>query len=183
MEKLILNYSKEGIANIIGKKGKKKKDIEKFLKVKLKVEEGKITIDKTKCKLNDFELENIFDALAMGFSVKEVLLLKDPNYIFERINLKARLRPTRRRIIKARIIGKAGKIKRLLEEITNCYMKIFGNYIGIIGEAENVAIAKRAIEMLIQGRSHTSMQKWLEHAKTKLEELKEITEEQLKELE
>ncbi|MEM4647907.1 MAG: RNA-processing protein [Candidatus Pacearchaeota archaeon] len=182
MDVISIPYSKEEISRIIGKKGKNKNILEKKIKIKIKISDGYITIDKTKSDVNDFELQNIFDAIAMGFNVNDALLLKNPNYIFERINLKL-LRPTRRRVIKARIIGKEGKIRKLIEELTDCKIKIYGNYIALIGEIENIEIAKRAIEMLIQGKSHTAMQKWLEHAKTKIEDLKELTERQLKEIE
>lgn len=176
-------YSQQEIAKIIGKKGKNKKFLEKKLKIKIKVEENNIIIDKTKADINDFELQNILDAIAMGFDVSDAILLKNPNYIFEKINLKHILRPTRRRVIKARIIGKEGKIKRIIEELTDCKIRIYENYIGLVGEIENINIAKRAIEMIIQGKSFTAMQRWLEHAKTRIEDLKELTEKQLKEIE
>lgn len=184
MEQLILTYDPEEMKNLVGKKGRRIKEIKKSLGINIEIKDSKqLIINKKKCKLNDFELINIFDALAMGFPIKITLLLRDPSYIFEKINLKARLRPARRRVIKARIIGKEGKTRKIIEEITHCYMKIFGNWIGLIGKEENLAIAKRAIEMLVQGRSHSGVYKWLEHARTKLEEMKELTEEQLKEIE
>lgn len=181
-EVLSFPYSKEEIGRIIGKKGKNKKILEKKLKIKIKIKENSIEIDKSKSNLNDFELQNILDIVAIGFNVNDALLLENPSYIFEKINLKI-LRPTRRKIIKARIIGKEGKIKKIIEELTDCRIKIHENNIYLIGEIENIDIAKRAIEMLIQGKSFNSVQKWLEHAKTRIEDLKELTEKQLKEIE
>jgi ribosomal RNA assembly protein len=171
-EKLIFYYGKEELSNIIGKKGRKIKRIKKELGIDVKIDEN-LEIDKKKCKLNDFELQNIFDALAMGFDVDTCLKLRDFNYDFFRLDLKS-LRESRRRIIKGRILGREGKIKKIIEENTDCKLKIFKNKIGIIGESENVEIAKRAVEMLMRGKDFNAVKRWLEKEVSKLEKAKEI---------
>jgi len=181
MESLILYYSKDEISNIIGKKGRKIKRIKKELGIDVKINEN-LRIDKKRCKLNDFELQNIFDALAIGFDVDTALKLRGFEYDFYRIDLKG-LRESRRKIIKRRIIGKEGKIRESIEDNTGCKLKIFKNKIGIIGESENVEVAKRAIEMLIRGKDFNAVKRWLEKERVKLEEAKEILARDLAELE
>ncbi len=176
---LIIYYNKDELSNIIGKKGKKIKRIKKELGIEVKINEN-LEIEKKKCKLNDFELQNIFDALAMGFDVDTALKLRNFNYDFCKIDLKG-LRESRRRVIKGRILGKEGKIKEVIEDNTDCKVKIFKNKIGVIGETENVEVAKRAIEMLIRGKSFHAVKRWLEREKTKIEENKEICDKILKE--
>jgi len=180
-EILELAYSNEEISNIIGKRGEKIREIEKILKIKVKIND-KIIINRGESDLNDFELVNIFDALALGFKAKEAALLKDPEYLFEKINLKIAVRPSRRKIIKARIIGKEGKTRRIIEELTGCHAIIFGNYIGLIGKHENLTAAKRAIQKLVRGQRHEAVYNWLQQETKKLEESKELTEKQLKEI-
>ncbi len=182
-EVLELNYSQDEISNIIGKKGKKIKDVENALKIKAKIHDSKIIIKKYQNGLNDFELVNIFDALALGFKAKQALLLTNPEYMFEKISLKLKIRPSRRKIIKARIIGTKGKTRRLIEELTGCFMAISKNFIGLIGKHESIAIAKKAIEKLIRGQKHSAVYSWLQRESELIEERAELTEKQLKELE
>ena len=46
---------------------------------------------------------------------------------------------------------------------------MYGKTIGIIGEAEKVMLARRAVESLLAGATHTSVYKWLEKKKRELE--------------
>ena len=57
-----------------------------------------------------------------------------------------------------------GKTRRLLEELTDTYVSVYGHTISIIGAIEEAEIARQAIEMFIRGRLHTSVYRFL-HAK------------------
>ncbi|MEM2822244.1 MAG: KH domain-containing protein [Candidatus Pacearchaeota archaeon] len=183
-EFLELGYSKEQLKNIVGRRRKglviAKREL--GIDVKLETRENKLIIDKKATKLNDFELVSIFDALAMGFNAREALLLRNPDWLFEKINLKSFVRPSRLKEVRARLIGKAGKIKRAIQELTDCYISILNNDIGIIGREENIKVAKRAIERLITGRKHGSVLARLEREASQIEAKKELTEKQLKEI-
>ncbi|MEM2933039.1 MAG: KH domain-containing protein [Candidatus Pacearchaeota archaeon] len=179
-EFLELAYSKEELGNIIVKN--RMLGIEKRLGIKLVVKENKLVINKTKCKLNDFELMNMLDAWALCFK-KEAFLLEDPDWLFEKINLRSMIRPARLKTVRARIIGKKGKTKRVLQELTNCYFIISKNHIGIIGKQENMHVAKRAIERLIRGKRHEAVYSALQREAREIEEKQKLTEEQLKEIE
>ena len=64
--------------------------------------------------------------------------------------------------IKARIIGRNGKIKNYLEKALNIYISIYGRTVSIIGEPETVQIGREAIEKLIKGTMHSTMIKFIE---------------------
>ena len=65
-------------------------------------------------------------------------------------------------VLKSRIIGTKGKTKKYIEQYTNTKISIYGKTISIIGKWDKVNIAKKAILMLIEGCSHTTLYKWLE---------------------
>ena len=66
--------------------------------------------------------------------------------------------------LSGRIIGRHGKTRRLIEELTDTFVSIYGHTIGIIGPIEEAEIARQAVEMFIRGRLHTSVYRFL-HAK------------------
>jgi len=47
--------------------------------------------------------------------------------------------------------------------MTETYISVYGKTIGIIGDMEKVAIAKRAIGKIIEGSPHATVFKWLEN--------------------
>ena len=60
------------------------------------------------------------------------------------------------------MIGREGKTRRLIEDLTECYVSIYGKTIAIIGAADSVAIARQAVESLLQGSTHANVYKYLE---------------------
>ena len=64
--------------------------------------------------------------------------------------------------IKGRIIGKEGKCRKLIEDLSEAYISVYGKTVAIIGQPEAVAMAKKAIESLLRGSTHANVYKWLE---------------------
>ena len=50
-------------------------------------------------------------------------------------------------------------IKNLIQKQN---ISVFGKTISIIGEFENLAVARKAIELLLSGSPHANVYKWLE---------------------
>ena len=59
-------------------------------------------------------------------------------------------------------IGEGGKSRKTIEDLTECYISVYGKTIGIIGEPENVAAARKAVEDLLKGSPHGNVYKLLE---------------------
>jgi ribosomal RNA assembly protein len=64
--------------------------------------------------------------------------------------------------LKGRVIGTNGKTKKLIENFTETKLAIYGKTICIIGRWDRVVIAKKSIEMLLSGRLHTTVYRFLE---------------------
>ena len=85
------------------------------------------------------------------------------DYIFEVVELRDFVKnKDQMPRVKGRIIGQEGKARRVMEELTDTNVCVYGKTIGIIGLGENVAIARRAIESLAAGSQHSNVYKWLE---------------------
>ena len=50
----------------------------------------------------------------------------------------------------------------MIEELTETNISVYGKTVGIIAEVDSLMIARRAIEMLVEGSAHRNVYKWLE---------------------
>jgi ribosomal RNA assembly protein len=165
-----IKIPKDRIAVLIGVKGKDKKELEEWSSARIHVDsdEGDVVIfGKDALKL--FELREIIQAIARGFSPETARLLLKPDYMLEIINLKdyGLNNPNKLARVKARVIGTGGKARRVIEQLTGTEVCVYGKTIGIIGECGNVTTARRAIELLIKGSMHSTVYKWLEDQRRK----------------
>lgn len=167
-----LKIPKERIAVLIGTKGEMKKRIEEETNSKIFVnsDEGDVTISGDD-SLGLFSAREIIKAIGRGFSPETALLILKSDYAFELLNIADYIGKSKKTTIrlKARVIGSEGKARKQIEEITDTKMSVYGKTIGIIGEAESVLLARRAIETLLAGATHASVYQWLEKKKRELE--------------
>ena len=70
------------------------------------------------------------------------------------------------RVLKGRVIGREGKIRRLLEEMTNAKVSVYGHTIAMLGDYETVTAAREAIELLLKGKQHSTVYKLLRKIKS-----------------
>ena len=159
-----LKMPKSRIAILIGPKGEVKKQIEEATKTKMAINssEGDVTLI-SKDSIGLYLAKEIVSAIARGFSPEHALHLLHPDYTLDMMGLKDYSKSKNSLIrLKGRVIGAAGKSRKIIEELTETDICIFGKTIGIIGRAEDVTIARHAIESLLKGSTHSTVYRWLE---------------------
>ncbi len=158
-----IKVPKERVAVLIGKNGEMKKRIETATKVTLSIDsnEGDVLIQGTDA-LQLYMTRDIIRAIARGFNPEIALLLLKQDYVFEIIDVSRYVKESQLVRIKGRVIGKEGKVRTVLEELTESFISVYGKSISIIGEIDNVRACKRAVESLLQGAPHAVVYKWLE---------------------
>lgn len=161
MEKLAVERKKVGV--IIGKKGSTKNLLEQECGVRLKISRaGEITI--LGGALKTYLAFNVLKAISLGFPVDGALQLKNPDYVFETINIKDFAKSKSRMVeIKGRLIGTKGNVKKVIQHLGDIDICVSESQIGIIGKAEDVLVAREAIQALLRGAKHGRIFKWLEH--------------------
>jgi ribosomal RNA assembly protein len=165
---------KSRIAVLIGKSGEVKKKIEESTKTRLVIDskEGDIAVQGEDA-LGLLSAREIIRAIGRGFNPEIALLLLKPDYVINIINLgeySKKLNVLNR--IKGRVIGKDGKTRSLIEGHTDAHISVYGKTVTIIGEAQNVAVARRAVESLLTGSPHATVYKWLEKKRQQLYEMR-----------
>jgi len=171
-----LKIPKERIAVLIGKEGVVKADIETSTHSKLNIdsEEGDVIISGTDT-IGMFSARDVVRAIGRGVNPDIALRLLKPDYCVEIINLKEHLGDAsikKLMRLKGRIIGAEGKARRTIEELTESSICVYGKTITMIGEIQNVSVARRAVESLLAGSPHASVYSWLEKNKRTIKERK-----------
>ena len=159
------------IGVLIGEGGKVKLEIMKRTRTKITVDSttGMVVIEPEAPDVPPFmvmKAQEVVRAIAYGFPPEKALKLLDEDQVLIVIDLKQYVgdAPNHLQRVKGRIIGEKGKARRTLEEMTGTYISIYGNYVAIIGDYETASIAKHAVEMLIQGRQHSTVYRYVERA-------------------
>ena len=160
-----IKVAKERVGVIIGPDGVTKKNIEEKLSVKLEIDSdsGDITIAMNE-KATDpsllFKAKDVVTALGRGFSPEHAFrLVRDEEAILDVIDLRTVFGKSEADIkrVKGRIIGMNGKTRRLIEELTDTQVAVFGHTVSIIGTIEQAAAAREAVEMLVKGSMHSTV--------------------------
>ncbi|MGQ9543091.1 MAG: KH domain-containing protein [Candidatus Bathyarchaeia archaeon] len=177
-----LAVPKERIGVIIGEDGKVKEKIERIFKVNLNIDSEGGIVEITQRNQNG-DLTNILKArdavtaIARGFSPEDAFKLKNEDIILDIIDLREIFGKSESDItrIKGRIIGRQGKMRCMLEELTGTDVSVYGHTVAIAGNYEAVSTAREAVLMLIEGKQHSTVYKFLRQRKRE-EKRKRMTE-------
>jgi ribosomal RNA assembly protein len=170
MDQKELKIPKERIAVLIGKDGEVKNRLEEKGKVKIDIDskEGDVFIEGE--SLDVYVMQSVVKAIARGFNPEIAETLLNEKNSFELIDIQDFVGKSKKdqMRLKGRVIGQEGKSRKYIESFCEVKMVVYGKTIGIIGELERVAIAKQAIEMLLEGSPHGNVFKWLDNKKREM---------------
>ncbi|MFX0027905.1 MAG: pre-rRNA-processing protein PNO1 [Candidatus Hermodarchaeota archaeon] len=167
-----MKIRKNRIAVLIGKEGRVKKDIENLLGVKINLDsktgdcEVLPNLQHPNYKpLNVYTAQKVINGINRGFNPDKAKKLIEDDFDLEVFNLISILGKSEKRIkrIKGRVIGRNGEMRKALEKYTECYLSVDGKTVSVIAVYENLQIARKAINMLIQGQPHHNVLKFLEN--------------------
>ncbi len=159
---------RERIGVLVGPKGSVKTTIEEKLFVDLKIDSDSGSVDigvKPGSPDPSFALraKDMVLAIGRGFSPPRAFSLFNEDYTFDMIDLHDYFGKNEAEIrrVDGRIIGREGKTRRIIEQLTGTLVSVSGHTISIIGTFESVSMAKDALEKLIKGRQHGTVYKFL----------------------
>jgi len=171
---------KDRIGALIGPEGRVKERIEKQLSIQLGIdsESGDVTLTLSP-NVEDpsvlFRAKEVVTAVGRGFSPERAFrLIQDEDALLEVIDLREifgrSLSDLER--VKGRIIGQEGKTRKIIEELTDADVSVYGHTVSIIADADEMDIAREAIKMLLQGRQHSSVYRFLHRKRRELKKKK-----------
>jgi len=161
---------KERVGVLVGPDGEVKQKIEEKFMVELEIESeaGGVTIMLSE-RTNDpsllFRAKDVVTAIGRGFSPEHAFrLLRNEDDIFDFIDFRVVFGRSESDIkrVKGRIIGANGKTRKLIEELTDASVVVYGHTVGFIGTFEQVDAARNAVQMLIDGSQHHTVYRYLQ---------------------
>ena len=169
----IIKIPQDRIGVIIGKKGRVKEEIEQKCNVIIEIdsENGNVLVSSGSSpitKTEAFKAIEIISAISKGFSPGRACRLLSED-LLQLIDIRDYAGKSTNSIqrIKGRIIGKAGKSRKTIEELTGAYISVYGHTVGLIGSFQELKMATEAITMISKGSSHKSVYNMLQVARRK----------------
>ena len=156
------------IGALIGPKGKTKKKLEKLSGCKLNIDSSEGLIEISQMNQNDalknLQLISAAKAIGRGFNPEKAYQLLELDYYLEIVDIRDYVGRSKKRlgIIRGRLIGREGKTRHIIEDMTGCDLAIQGHTVSIISDLKGLEAAKVAVSMVLAGSEHGSVYKYLE---------------------
>jgi len=163
-----INIPMDRVGVLIGKKGETKKEIEEKFNITVNIDSksGEVNFNENKIDnpLIIIKMENIIKAIGRGFSPENAMKLMEDESDFFSFNLYDYVgkKESHVRRLKSRVIGREGKTKHILEDLTNSKISVYGHTISIISDVSKMNILKKTIDMLLTGSKHATVYRFVE---------------------
>ena len=159
---------KDRVGVLVGPKGSVKSTIEEKLFVALTIDSETGSVDiglkaDSPDPSNALRAKDLVTAIGRGFSPQRAFSLFSEDATLGIIDLHDFFGKNESEIrrVDGRIIGREGKTRMIIEELTGTLISVSGHTVSIIGTYESVSTATDALEKLISGRQHGTVYKFL----------------------
>jgi ribosomal RNA assembly protein len=164
------------IGALVGPNGTVKAIIERKLSIDLNVDSETGTVEITLPPTAEdptvlFRAKEVVTAIGRGFAPEHAFrLLDDEEIVFDVIDLRETVgrSPSDLKRLKGRVIGKEGKTRRIVEELSEANISVYGHTISIIGYPDQATIAREALSMLLRGSLHGTVYRFLHKKRREL---------------
>ncbi len=168
MQEVKIAASRIGV--LIGKGGATKKDLETRTQTTITIDskEGLVKVEASdENAVTLLRAVEVINAINRGFSPERSFeMIEDENLILDVIDLGGLAEgPRQLDRLRGRIIGKDGRAREQIEDMTDVEISVFGKTVALIGDPEQLRTARAAIEMLIEGIPHENVFAFLDRKK------------------
>jgi ribosomal RNA assembly protein len=168
MQEVKIAGSRLGV--LIGKAGATKKDLETKTHTTITVDSKEGLVKVEAAEENTIPLlraVEIINAINRGFSPERAFeMIEDEDLLLDVIDLSAMAEgPRQLDRLRGRIIGKDGRAREQIEDMTDVEISVFGKTVALIGYPEQMKTARAAIDMLIEGVPHENVFAFLDRKK------------------
>jgi ribosomal RNA assembly protein len=166
---MYLKIPKERIGAAIGPNGSVKREIEKktTTKIEFDSETGEVKINAGADTLGALKASDVLKAISRGFSPERAFKLFDEDQFMEVLDIRDYVGGSEKTLkrMRGRLIGEQGKARESMERETGTHISVYGKTVAVIGTAEQILVAREAIEMLLKGSEHTTVYRFLQRKK------------------
>ena len=171
---LLARVPKNRIAVLIGKGGQTRKMLEEASGAKLDIDSktGEVMAEweEEPDPVVRMKMPDVVLAIGRGLAPSRAVQLIQDDIFLRMYDIREWVgrQPNQTRRMRSRLIGRNGRIRSLIEEISNCEMAIHGSTVLVIGDQDGVALAAPAIEGNLRGSEHSTVLHGLEQDRKRL---------------
>jgi len=163
MPVLYARIPEDRIGVLIGPGGRTKRSIAEATRTTVDVDadDGEVTVAGSEVDpVAVLKARDIVLAIGRGFSPERAMRLLKENTFLGVVDIKLatghREKAALRRI-RSRVIGTAGRARERIEELSGCWMSVYGSTVALIGQEDQLERATRAVELLLRGSEHSTV--------------------------
>ncbi len=162
-----LRIPEERVSVLIGEDGETLQEVQDLTNTDIDVDGVEVSLEGE--PLEEIRAANIVKAIGRGFAPDRALRLLEDNSDLCVIDV-TEFAPTEnaKERIKGRVIGRNGETREKIENDTDTEMAVYGKTVSILGNVQNVEIARQAVQMLLEGASHGTAYQYIEKNQAKL---------------
>ena len=157
------------IAVLIGKGGETRRMLEEACGATLEIDSksGEVMADWGEVDVDPIvrmKMPDVIAAIGRGLAPKRAVQLIQDEVFLKMYDIREWVgrQPNQTRRMRSRLIGRNGRIRSLIEEISRCEMAIYGSTVLVIGDEDGLALAAPAIEGILRGSEHSTVLHGLE---------------------
>ena len=165
---LLARIAKDRIGVLIGKSGETKLEIEKAAKCTLHInsETGEVH-----AKWSDdsdpiirIKMPDVIRAIGRGMAPPRAINLLEDDVHLKMYDIREWVgrQPNQIKRMRGRIIGRNGRIRELIEELSGVELVVYRSTVVVVGDLESLAIGSAALERVLDGAEHGTVLKFLE---------------------
>ena len=168
---LLARIAKDRIGVLIGKGGGTKRALEEEAGCQLHIDSDSGEIS---AEWNDesdpiirLKMPDLIRAIGRGMSPQRAIQLLDDNVHLRMYDIREWVgrQPNQIRRMRGRVIGREGRIRELVEELSGVEIVVYRSTILVVGDIESLAVGSAAVERLLGGAEHGTVLKFLEKEK------------------
>ena len=171
---LLARVPKNRIAVLIGKGGQTRKMLEEISGAELDIDSqtGEVMAEwkEEPDPVVRMKMPDVVLAIGRGLAPSRAIQLIQDDVFLRMYDIREWVgrQPNQTRRMRSRLIGRNGRIRSLIEEISNCEMAIHGSTVLVIGDREGIALAGPAIEGILRGSEHSTILHGLEQDRKRM---------------
>ncbi len=157
------------IAVLIGKGGETRRMLEEACGATLEIDSknGEVMADWGEGSVDPIvrmKVPDVIVAIGRGLAPKRAIQLIQDEVSLKMYDIREWVgkQPNQTRRMRSRLIGRNGRIRSLIEEISRCELAIYGSTVLVIGDEDGIALAAPAIEGILRGSEHSTILHGLE---------------------
>jgi len=163
MPVLFARIPDDRVGVLIGAGGRTRREIAKRAGVEIEVDtsEGEVRLSGADTDpVAVMKARDTVLAIGRGFSPERAMrLLKDGTFLGV-LDIKfatGKREKSALRRIRGRVIGTGGRARTRLEELSGCFVSVYGSTVALIGDSDQLERATRAVGLLLRGSEHSTV--------------------------